>query len=337
MGSQGVILIITLWILVILILFVFGLGFRMSLEARLTDYNATEIKNLYRVKAAVNMLKAVISEDGTEAYDYLGDNWSYSEELFKDIEVGENGGTFTISYVREDATEQVFYGAVDEESKININEIAKRAGAGDQNSRNVLMNLFLEADNAEEILDSVLDWVDEDSTPRAEGAETSDYETFGDFDYECKNGPLDSIEELLLIKGMTPAIFRTVKDRITVFGEGKVNLNTAGREVMQCLGLHESLIDEIIREITGGGEEPAEYSYFNSVEEVKNLLPGLGLTPDEISKMSEILGNLAGVKSDYFRAHITAKSKDGKIIKKAEAVVSRSGEESETIFWYESH
>ena len=335
MGSQGVILIITLWIMAILILFVFGLGFRMSLEARLTDYNATEIKNLYRAKAALNMLKAVIGEDGTEAYDYLGDNWSYNEELFKDIEVGKNGGTFTVSYVRtEGPAEKVFYGAMDEESKININTIAAKAD-GDANARNVLMNLFLEADNAEEIVDSILDWVDEDNNPRAEGAETSYYGTFSDFDYECKNAPLESIEELLLIKGMTLAMYLTVKDKITVFGEGKVNLNTAGSLVMESLGLHESLIDEIIEEITGGEEEPSEYSYFDSINEVKGLLLGLGLTPDEISRMSEILDNLTGVKSNHFRAHITAKSKDGKIIKEAEAVVSRSGEKSEILFWYE--
>src|SRR5262249_57796060 len=51
----------------------------------------------------------------------------------------------------------------------------------------------------------ILDWIDADSTPRSTGAE-DDYYMGLNPPYHCKNGPLDSLEELLLVKGVTPQL-----------------------------------------------------------------------------------------------------------------------------------
>jgi len=322
MKSRGVILIITLWIMAILILFVFGLGFRMSLEARLTDYHATEIKNLYRAKAAVNMLKAVISADGTEAYDYLGDNWSYNEELFKDIEVGKNGGTFTISYVRtEGPAGKVFYGAMDEESKININTATKE----------ILVEVLKEAgeeENTEDIAGSILAWRGDSSVPHSTISDDDTYYSFLDFPYLRKGALFDSKEELLLVRGMNPAIYESIRDMITIYG--KTNMNTAGSRVLGALGLTGDGIDEILtyRADEDDEEGTEDDGVFERLEDITGILS------DNNDKTR--LSNLSiDFTSNHFRAHITAKSKDGKIIKEAEAVVSRSGVESEIVFWYE--
>ncbi|MEZ6134056.1 MAG: type II secretion system protein GspK [Pirellulaceae bacterium] len=58
----------------------------------------------------------------------------------------------------------------------------------------------------EEISDAILDYLDEDEEPRPLGAEFSDYYQLLQPAYKPKNGPLDSIEQLLQVRGVTPAL-----------------------------------------------------------------------------------------------------------------------------------
>jgi type II secretory pathway component PulK len=67
-------------------------------------------------------------------------------------------------------------------------------------ARGVLMKL---PGMTEEIADSILDWIDPDDEPREFGAE-SEYYSQLDPPYAPKNGPLETIEELLLVRGVTP-------------------------------------------------------------------------------------------------------------------------------------
>ncbi len=55
------------------------------------------------------------------------------------------------------------------------------------------------------IADAILDWLDPDDTPRENGAEV-DYYAAQNPPYAPKNGPLDTIEELLLVRGVTPEL-----------------------------------------------------------------------------------------------------------------------------------
>ncbi len=56
-----------------------------------------------------------------------------------------------------------------------------------------------------EIADSILDWLDEDDEPRPYGAEREFYSVLPT-PYAPKNGPIDSVEELLLVRGVTPEL-----------------------------------------------------------------------------------------------------------------------------------
>jgi DNA uptake protein ComE-like DNA-binding protein len=78
----------------------------------------------------------------------------------------------------------------DEGSKININTA----------NRDTLMKLpGMSAD----IADAIIDWRDTDDQPGASGAETDYYQSLQP-PYRCKNGPFETVEELLLVKGVTP-------------------------------------------------------------------------------------------------------------------------------------
>jgi type II secretory pathway component PulK len=56
-----------------------------------------------------------------------------------------------------------------------------------------------------QIADSILDWLDEDSDPRPNGSELEYYSVLPT-PYAPKNGPVDSVEELLLVRGVTPEL-----------------------------------------------------------------------------------------------------------------------------------
>jgi len=320
MNSRGVVLFVTIWILAILIAFALGMGFRMSIDTRLTDYNVRLLKLLYLTKGAVARLGVELAKDESADCDSLNESWSNSEEFFKDVAFGNE--SFTINYIRKtENSEKIFYGAMDEQSRININRAPKE----------ILLNLPGVTD---EISDSILDWRDEDDIPHADGAESAYYLSL-DFPYSCKNGPLQTAEELLLVKGVTPEIFNNIKDLITVYGDGKVNLNTADSRVMQALGLSEIVIQKILKYRAGDdGEEGTDDD--NAFNNIANLTEALDLSAAEASEIGNLNSVfLLGSASSNFRVCVTAKTKNGKILKRTDAILFRSDKNNEIKSWYE--
>src|SRR6516165_9976927 len=95
-------------------------------------------------------------------------------------------------------SQTVRYGVIDEGAKININVLMQLDPSG-----NRLYNALLQLPNMDpSVAAAIVDWVDADSNTRDGGAE-DDYYTSQNPPYHCKNGPLESIEELLLVKGVT--------------------------------------------------------------------------------------------------------------------------------------
>jgi Type II secretion system (T2SS), protein K len=94
------------------------------------------------------------------------------------------------------------HGLEDESTRLNLNVLLildkQMAGAG----RTLLMAL---PGMTEDIADAILDWLDTDDEPREFGAEV-DYYSGLTPPYGCKNGPVDTVEELLLVRGVTPQL-----------------------------------------------------------------------------------------------------------------------------------
>jgi type II secretory pathway component PulK len=101
------------------------------------------------------------------------------------------------------------YGVTDETGKLNLNALYALDTSG-----RVLHDALMKLENmTDEIAWSIVDWIDPDDEPNAGGAETQYYGTRTP-PYQCKSAPLDSIEELLLVKGVTPSLlFGTDRNR----------------------------------------------------------------------------------------------------------------------------
>ncbi len=59
--------------------------------------------------------------------------------------------------------------------------------------------------------------------------------------------PFSTINEVLLVEGISKKKFLQFKDLVTVYGAGKVNINTVSKAVLVALGLDEELADLLLR------------------------------------------------------------------------------------------
>jgi len=108
------------------------------------------------------------------------------------------------------------------------------------------------------IVDSILDWIDKDSLHRLNGAEGDYYEEQG-LDYSCKNGKIDVVNELLLVKGVTYELYAGsagrpgLVDLLSPYGEElKLDINSCAP---QALALVDDLPRDVINEVVARRKE----------------------------------------------------------------------------------
>ncbi|MDP3790735.1 MAG: type II secretion system protein GspK [Candidatus Omnitrophota bacterium] len=224
-NKKGTILITSLWILTILSILAIGIGFRVSIEVRLSKYNMDRLKGVHIAKSGIFKSQELLSRDNSP-YDSIRQCGFVlpAECEVQDVFTEKLGdGTFIVSYDEEGRN---YYGMMDEDRKININKASLAV------LRNLLVN--------EEVALSIINWRSPGS-----GLDDNYYKSLTS-PYECKHAEFCAIEELLLVKGVTPELFSAVKDYVTVYGEGKVNINTATRRVLLAFGLNETAVQGII-------------------------------------------------------------------------------------------
>jgi len=101
--------------------------------------------------------------------------------------------------------------------------------------KGLLVSLGVEADSADRLLDAIVDWRDADELIRPQGAERDQYESAG-LNYIPANAPFQSVEEMRLVIGMTPELFRKMQPALTVYSkQAGINSRQAPREVLMAL------------------------------------------------------------------------------------------------------
>jgi general secretion pathway protein K len=230
--QDGFILIVVLGAVMVLstLLFRFSRATQTRLE---TTYG------LYRVEQAWNCARAGLSiaQAGVaETNDVCADR------RFADLFAGEDPlpvgeGTCLVRIVEENGL-------------LNVNRLLDKTGQPnrtrvDQMLR--LIDLLNRNGGGKErisygIVPSVIDWVDPDDAvthlPFVEranrGAEDAYYRDQRP-PYRCANRPVDTLDELLRIKAMTPEAYGRLRTVLTCYGEGQIDINTAPMPVIMCL------------------------------------------------------------------------------------------------------
>lgn len=133
----------------------------------------------------------------------------------------------------------------DESAKIDVNT------ASEALLRGLFLSIGLQDDEASRILDAILDWRDADSLKRPNGAEEPEYRAAG-LPYKPGNAPFQAMEELQLVLGMRPDIYRRIAPLVTVYSRlPGVNPSVASREVLLAIpGLTSDVVDAYVAQRT---------------------------------------------------------------------------------------
>ena len=97
------------------------------------------------------------------------------------------------------------FGVISENARFNLNRLLEFVNDDDESTDPYLALSYVPG-MTEDIANSIVDWIDSDDERRLGGAESADYEVLA-IPYSARNGPMESIDELLKIQGITPELF----------------------------------------------------------------------------------------------------------------------------------
>ena len=142
-------------------------------------------------RGAEQYVLAVIATEGQNAL-------SLSEDQFAAVPVGE--GYFWLLRPNYDDDSLPVFGLVDEASKFDINYDDDISPQYSEEAH--IQRLMLLPGMTEDVAAAIMDWQDGNQDPSSSGAEDEYYATLPE-PYTAKNDRFESVEELLLVRGMT--------------------------------------------------------------------------------------------------------------------------------------
>lgn len=206
---DGVILVVVLVVVVLLSLGVLTLAQWMLAERHAAQLSAGQVQTRYLAESGVDGVRFMLLQDEQTLIETGGlyDNAEgMAAILVIDGESPQRIGRFSVVAPRwsDDGrtVAGVRYGMEDESARLHLNALIAREEKEPGVGREILMQL---PGMDESIADSILDFLDEDSETREFGAEL-DYYSALEPPYAPKDGPLGTIEELLLVAGVTPEL-----------------------------------------------------------------------------------------------------------------------------------
>ncbi|OOG53620.1 type II secretion system protein GspK [Rhodanobacter sp. C03] len=198
-GQRGVALLLVLWACTLLAILLGGYAALARTEGLQARYEFTQAQAHYDAEAG--LMRAV---------------YGLQNPVLKQRWIGD-GRTYSFRY--DNAT--VAVSAIDEGGKVDINSATP----------DVLQALFqaagMEPVHAKAAAGNVMDWRNPPGIDSVAQTQRAAYTAAGR-DYGPRHGPFASIEELQMVLGMTPAVYRTVAPVVTIWsGNTSPDPNTA--------------------------------------------------------------------------------------------------------------
>lgn len=198
---------------------------------------------------------------------------------------------------------QYTFRITDESGKININSLTDASAVV---LNNLLRNAGSPEDEANTIVDSILDWKDADDLHRLHGAENDYYMSLQN-PYKPRNAKFETLEELMLVKGMTAdVLFGNDKRQgvirfLTVNSTSStINISFAPREVLMAIpNMTAALADAVLAQ---RGQEPGKDSNAMSAiigDAFKEMSAYAGVAPESNTFTVEAIGHRGGKKKGF--------------------------------------
>jgi type II secretory pathway component PulK len=323
--SAGIALLIVMCAIFVLSILAAGLAFSMKVESKLAVSADTNQRLVWLGRSGVEYCRWVLAQEKCP-YNSRNQQWAggpgsecdnTNMAFANPVELGDGSFTWKIT---------------DLERYANIN------GNNAPLITPALTLMGVDASQISVVSDSIHDWVQRGDAPRIAGAKDEYYLGLNP-PYNCKEAPMDDISELLLVKGIWdhPEIYWGgaatnhhgpsfqhhlgfgnageapnypfgLADLFTPFSSGKININTADRNVLQMLlmtagmdiGSAGTAADNIIKWRSGpdGVDGTSDDLPFQN----PNQLTAAGVDPAAAAR----IGVLADVHSATFQVTITA-------------------------------
>jgi len=307
-GEKGVTLVLTLLILTLLVVIGLELNRAVRVEATLAGNFRDLTQAAYIAQSGVEIARAVLQDDNP-LYDGLDERWAQFE---------------TISVFSSQLfPEGYFTGRItDENGKFNLNGLLDSNGLVIAKKREELERLLTLMGHPTGWIDALLDWMDADDQPRVGGAERDYYMNLKK-PYPAKNGPLDSVQEMLLVKGVEPEVLygkegrEGVKDYLTVSSDGKININTASLPVLMSLS---AKVDQTMAQAVLAYRKGKPFKKPEDLRAIPGWDPIYPLISSEIT-----------VASNYFSVEILGNHREARSI--VQTVLKREGRRTKLLFW----
>ena len=262
--ERGIALLATLMGIALMTIAVMDLTSTAMLGARAAANQANELRAAYLARSGVNVGLALLAQHTRQQaaqneppVEGLNQEWSAP---YPAIPVG--GGFASVSIV-------------DEERKLDINYLVNPDGSQNAQFEPVLERLFVTLGISIDLIPAIIDWLDPDSVPDGPTGAEADYYMRLFPPYAPRNGPMPTIGDLRMIRGVDDPTFMKLSRVLTVFAMQqptgdqqlpKVNINTAPPEVIVSLApdlaASPSLMDQFLAARTeqplgtGGEQSP---------------------------------------------------------------------------------
>lgn len=291
LNSEGMALLLTLMVLAVITAMVveFAYGVYINTSALRNWQDSQRLS--FIAKSAVNMAAETIYEKNSQStYTYPG--------------------AFDIPYDNpvKDAEGKLLVRIEDENAKFNVNSLIYPNGLLNEKAYRSFLRLLNALEISPDLADRLADWIDPDSEPRLQDSEE-----------KAKNGYIDSIDELLLIRGMDRKSYERLMPYVTIYGNGLININ--GAEVPVLL----SLSDAIDRDMA---ERIVKYRNAAPFERTQDIMKIAGFETVGASLMGSIT-----VKGGFF--HVIATATSGGTKRIIESTIEVSGGRPVVRHWRE--
>ncbi len=245
--SRGIALIVVLMFTFLITGLIMENAFRTNIDLDLLTSSRAYLQSYSLAQGGINYGLSILSKDDDINCDWLGEEWAKGPFELK-VEEGN------VKVLIED-----------EMGKINLNKIGDARGKEKRDRIEQLLEICDFLDTPYSFVPSLIDWIDEDKevtvlpfiTGENSGAEDNYYTSLNN-PYHVKNMQIEVPEEILWIKGMSKDSWegkegeKGWKDLITLWGNGKVNLNTCSFPVLKAtlqVYSSEAIDDSVVKEI----------------------------------------------------------------------------------------
>ncbi len=218
-NQKGFALLLSLLIIFLLVVIIFEADFQIRADLRAAGNFRDDLKALYLSRSGISAGEALLKDDvvNSNIYDGLDEFWAFP---IPEYPLGDGLLSGSI---------------IDEERKININYLVNKTSTGtkiNEARKTQLERLFELLEVNPELVDPMIDWIDADEEALPFGAEDETYER-RDPGYSASNKQMNILSELHMVHGITDEIYKKITPYLTVYGNGKINVNTADRIVLQ--------------------------------------------------------------------------------------------------------